>query len=452
MLAKAFLAAVCAAMLTAPLSGAASVSYQLSDAALAARIDGHALHAFSVDTVWRQARARTPEASRSATLETLVAERLLAAHARASHGGALESGLAVAFAPEVALDDRLAATLREVHGKDIEQALQRLPGGTLDGLVLEQPTLDAAAWEQLLGKPGQLRLEISLTAAQQARAAQMVLLRYRLPAGPVATITLLDVYRRQNVQGRVALLQPGGFALQQARQALGVLWLQHWAKGQFGAAALDDLRQVLADQETVLALQRLHGIGADTDAGSSLLDKLAAQTTPTQVQAYYLRHKDQFTRIERVKARHLQLADEAQAQAAYRALQAGEDFAALARKLSRARDAAQGGSLGWVRAQAKPDWLSNMVFAQPPGPPSRPIRAPVGPDDPAYWEIVLVEQVEQGYHPADSETVRYIASRALARETALAQLTAQRSKLLRAAHIDINRRLLDQPLRSLEPA
>jgi hypothetical protein len=452
MLAKAFLAAACAAMLTAPLPGAASVSYQLADAALAARIDGNGLHAFSVDTVLRQARARTPATTRSAMLETLVAERLLAAHARASYGAALESGQAVAFAPDVALDDRLAATLREVHGKEIEQALQRLPGGTLDGLVVEQPALDAAAWEQLVGKPGQLRLDITLTAAQQARAAQMVLLRYRLPAAPVATITLLDVYHRQNVQGRVALLQQNGFALQQARQALGVIWLQHWAQRQFGAAALADLRQVLADQETVLALQRLHGIGADTDTGSSLLDKLAAQVTPAQVQAYYQNHLDQFVRIERVKARHLQLADEAQAQSAYRALQAGEDFATLARKLSRARDAAQGGSLGWVRAQAKADWLSSMAFAQPPGPPSRPIRAPVGPDDPAYWEIVQVEQVEQGHHPADSETVRYIASRALARETALAQLTAQRSKLLRAARIDINKRGLEQPLRTLESA
>ena len=281
------------------------------------------------------------------------------------------------------------------------------------------------------------------------------MLRYRLPDAQGGVLTLYDVYHRQNVQGRVALQgrQPG-YIRQQARLALGVMYAQHWARRQFGDAAVDDLLRAMADAETVVAVQRLHGIGADTHADSTLLDRLAAQTSAAEVQAYYRAHKDEFVRIEKVKARHIRLADEQAAQTVSSALRSGGNFAELARRHSRAPDAAAGGDLGWVRhdgrQEGKPSWLAQLVFTQPEGVPSRPVRAPVGADDSAYWEIVLAEQRVLGHQPPDSETVRYIASRAVAREKAVAQLAALRARLLKEARIEINRRSLDQPLQQLE--
>ncbi|SFM69866.1 peptidylprolyl isomerase [Rugamonas rubra] len=440
--------------LAAALPASAEVNYAVRDAALAARVNGAPLHAFALDTAWRLARAKQPQVSRTAVLETLIGERLLAAAARKSYGeAALYSGQRVGFAQDVALDDQLAGSLRGLYGKELEQVLLRLPGGSLNGVVTERPALDGAALDAVFGKPGQLRLELALGEQQQTRAKAIVVLRYALPNGGKGALSLYDIYRRQNVQGRAQLFaRQADFVQQQAMQSLAALFVLDWARGRFGAAAVDDLRGVFADQEAVLALQRLHGIGIDTDSGSPLLEQLARQVGAAEVQAYYKQHQEEFVRIERVKARHIRLPDEASAQAVYGELRAGGDFAALARRHSRAADARNGGELGWIKHEGKPDWLAQLAFAQDKGEVSRPVRAPVGPHDPAYWEIVLVEQRVNGVQAADSEAVRYVASNAVAREKALAQLAALRAHVLREARIELNRRVLDQALQLLEKA
>ena len=91
-------------------------------------------------------------------------------------------------------------------------------------------------------------------------------------------------------------------------------------------------------------------------------------------------------------------------------------------------------------------WLEQLAFMQPEGQVSRPFRAPVGPNQAAPWEIVLVERRVEAYQAADSEAVRYAARHALAREKAAAQLQALRERLLREARIEVNGKLLDAPL------
>ncbi|GAB2845284.1 hypothetical protein GCM10027277_11700 [Pseudoduganella ginsengisoli] len=445
-------AAVLAAAVSAPAS--AAVRYGVEDPALAARIDAAPLHAFTVDVLWRQARLADTKAARSSTLEVLVAERLLAASARRQWGEAvLLTGQGVGYAHDVALDDQIAALLRNLYRDQLEQTLAQLPGGTLDGLIVGEPVISAATLDAVFGKPGALRLDYSLSPAQVEQAKAVTVLSYRLPGGGKAALSLYDVYRRQNVQGRIALhTRQSGALKQQARQALGVAAVLDWAQARFGAAALADLRQALSDQAITLAVQRLHGIGTDTDSGSALLDRLAAQADMQAVRAYYDQHRDEFRRIEKVKARHVRTDDEGAAQAAYAALKGGMDFAAVARQYSAADDAAHGGDLGWIGASGKTGWLQQLAFAQPPGTPSRPVRAPVGPHDKAYWEIVLVEQRIDGYQPPEAESVRYVASRAIARSTAIAQLAALRARAVREADIELNRSLLDAPLRVLEVA
>jgi hypothetical protein len=452
MLVAAFAGTVACAALSATAS--AAVRFGVDDPALAARIDAAPLHASTLDTLWRQARLADPKAARAATLETLVAERLLAARARAQWGeAALLTGQGVGYAHDVALDDQLAALLRNLYRKDLEQALAQLPGGSLDGLIVAEPVVPAAALDAIFGKPGALRLDYSLTGAQAEQAKAVPVLAYRLPGGGTGTLSLHDVYRRQNVQGRIALhTRQSGALPQQVRQALGVLAVLDWAQNRFGEAALADLRRALSDQAVVVALQRLHGIGADTDSGSALLDRLAAQADRDAIRAYYDQHRDEFRRIDKVKARHLRTHDEAAAQQAYAALKGGADFAVVARKVSIAGNAAQGGDLGWIDAAGKTGWLQQLAFAHAPGEVSRPVRAPVGPHDKATWEIVLVEQRVEGHQPPEAESVRYVASRAIARRTAIAQLAALRERMVREADIELNRTLLDAPLRALEPS
>ncbi|MCE3602678.1 peptidyl-prolyl cis-trans isomerase [Massilia sp. P8910] len=404
----------------------------------AARIDGAPLLAFSVESSWRMARAADPAVQRGATLDALIANRLLAEAARKRFGEAvLSAGQRVGFARDVSIDDQLASTLRTLYGSEMEQDLRQLPGAGLDSLLHPQAVSDAAL-DTVFGKPGALRLDLDLDSAQLAQADRLVLLRFALPHGGDGSITLGDVVRRQNVQGRVALFaRERDFMLRQARVQVAARYVLDWSRRRFGADAVADLRRVLADQGDAQAMLRLHGMGDDQHAGSRLLDQLASQVSPAQVRDWYRRHREDFVRIERVRARHIRLPDEATAQKVAAALAAGTDFATLARRHSVAQDAAAGGALGWVRHQGRPDWLAQLLFAQAEGQVSPPVRSPAGPYAQAPWEIVLVEQRVLGYQEANSESVRYVASRALARETAAAQLTALRAELLRKARIDI---------------
>lgn len=407
--------------------------------AVAARIDGAPLYGFSVDAAWRMALAEDPGAQRKAVLDKLVDDRLLARAARERYGeAALTSGARVAFPREVGFDEQLVGALRMLYGARMEADLSRLAGG-IDAMLRPLARPDDAALDGVTGKAGMLRLETAFSAGQLEAARKLALLRYVLPdGGAEATVTVADIYLRQNVQGRVAILaRDVDFMLQQARQHVAAQYVLHWSRQRFGAAAVDDLRRVLADQSDARALMRMHGVGDDGHGDSALLDRLAAQVGKDAVRAYYREHRDQFTRIERVRARHIRLPDEESAHKAAAALAAGADFAATARRLSVAPDAARGGALGWVPHDSAPGWLAQLLFAQAEGAVSPPVRTAVGPDQPAAWEIVLVEQRVQGYQAADSESVRYVASRALARQAAAAQLADLRRTLLARARVVI---------------
>ncbi|SFF78152.1 Parvulin-like peptidyl-prolyl isomerase [Duganella sp. CF458] len=431
--------AAAAAIVAATLTGANAVAGPATPdaAAVAARIDGKPIYVFTLDTLWQQRRARKPALERRAALDDLVQVRLLAAHAGAP---APKEGasLTVAFAPDVVAEERLVATLREVYGKDIDAAVKALPGATLDSLVTAQQAMPPQQLEAVFGRPGQLKLEIALSDAQLSQAGAVEVLRYQLPGGEPAKVTLFNVYHRQNVQGRLALSQqPAAVAAQQARRIVANAFVQHWARQRFGAEAVADLRKALADGEAVVTLQQLHGVGLDTDSGSPLLNRLAGDASPQEIEAFYHRNKDQFARIDKIRARHIRVANETQAQRVLKALRGGADFAATARKMSRASDAAKGGDLGWISADGDRDWLASLAFSQQPGKPSAPIRAPVGPNETAYWEIVLVEEQVHGAHPLRSETVRYQASRMIALKKAMQQLSEMTDQARRSAQIEI---------------
>lgn len=404
---------------------------------LAARVDGSPLYAFTVDTLWLQKRAGNPGAERRAMLDGLVLQRLLAKRANAVSPRE-DKGMSVAYAPDVQVEKRLAATLREIYGKEIDATVKALPGGSLERLVNAAPPLPPARLETIFGRPGPMLLEIALSEQQQGQAALLDVMRYQLPDGAPARITLFDVYRQQNVQGRLALSQqPAAYALQQARQMMANAFVVHWAGQRFGVDAVSDLRQAIAEGEATLTLQNLHGIGLDTDAGSPLLNRMAGEATAVDIEKFYYQHKDLFARIEKVRARHIRLSDEAQAKQVQKSLQAGASFAATARKLSRAPDAARGGDLGWISADEKKDWLGSLVFSQQPGKPSAPVRTPVAPDVAAAWEIVLVEERVHGVHPLDSETVRYQASRGIAIKRAMQEFEEMVEQARNAGQVEI---------------
>jgi len=407
-------------------------------AVIAARINGEPLYALSVEMMTWLKRTKQPQTSRAQVLEMLIDNRLLAAKARhLFKPDELHPATRVAFARDVALDDQLIAALRARYAQQIEAALKALPGATLTGLVTQETRPTPAVLNAVLGESDKLQLSYAITPEQAAFAKRIVLLRYRLSGRP-GEVTLYDVYHRQNVQGRVELFNRNlDFLTQQAKVALANRFVLDWARQKFGARALEDLRHTLTDQDDVQALLELHGIGHDIDAQSAILSQFAQQVSADEIAAYYHAHKNEFKRIERVKARHIRINDEALANQVSVAAR-HEDFGALAQRYSIADDAKSGGDLGWIVHHDKLSWLEALAYTQPQGEVSRPIRMPADPTDAPVWEIILIEQRIEGYQMPQSEAVRYVAGNAIAREKAVKRIDALRAQALHGARIEIS--------------
>jgi parvulin-like peptidyl-prolyl isomerase len=398
-----------------------------------ARLNDAPLFGLTLDVFFRSARQKDSSLTPAAMLEQLIANRLLAAQVPLRFAQYdLSANRRVAFEPEVALEDQLVASLRPLF--DANNA--PLDDKTLRRWKVESLSPDPALWDQVFGKPGKLLLDYNLNPEQSARAKSVVLLRSQLPAA--RSMTVFDLMRRQNVQGRVEFFNRNfEYVQQQARQRLGSLIVLDWAQRFYGAPAVADLRAALREREQSRALLALHGIGADIDGDSALMDALAQKVSGDEIKAYYFAHKSEFARIVKVKARHIRVADEALAQKVSAQLAKGQDFAQLAQQVSIADDAKQGGDLGWIVHDAPSSWLLDLAFTQNTGQVSPPFRSPVGPNETAVWEIVKVEQREDGYQAIDSESVRHTASRAVASQKAAQQIMELKHQLRKQAKVQV---------------
>ena len=197
---------------------------------------------------------------------------------------------------------------------------------------------------------------------------------------------------------------------------------------------IKDIKQALTYKSYHDGFATYIGIAADIHDDVQYLKDLAKKVTAAEVKSYYQHHKADFKRIERVKAQNINVSDEKTANMIIEQLKKGAKFADLAKQYSMAMDKSTGGDLGWiVHNRNNPNWLSTLAFVQPINIPSRPVRTPTG-----QWEILLVTAKEEGYHPANSETVRYLASQVIARQKMVKEYQYTRKNLIQQADIHIS--------------
>ncbi len=435
-------AAGVALALAMPASGA--VESTLSGPREALRVDGWGVSAPVLQLLLRVVRLREPGAGLADVASGVVQDRLLGTHAAHEVGDAeLFEATRVTQPLPAWADAALAATIEAGFGAALQPALapQRL-----QGLVVRRHDVSAAQLRRLLGQRDTLRLDDRLDAGRERRLRDVTLLEYRFDGGPLQRLSLLDTWQALDVHGRNALFSgDAGFAMQQAARLLRQRTARHWAVTEGGLTVADMavLQQLVADHERRRTLAQRMGAGGDPHAGSPQLEQLKAAVSAEDMAHYYATHRDRFKRVDRVQARHIRCPDEACATAARDALAGGEDFGAVARRLSVAPTRDAGGDLGWLDiADARSRWIAQLAFAQPPGPPTAPIREPAAAGQTAGWDIVQVSQRVMGYHEADSEAVRFAAREALARERAAAGLAALNDRLVAAASIELNAALL----------
>ncbi len=119
--------------------------------------------------------------------------------------------------------------------------------------------------------------------------------------------------------------------------------------------------------------------GAPREAIDALLkDALGAPPGEAELHAWYDDHRQEMARPERVQLRQILTEDRRTAEQARLAVQRGEDFAAVARRLSHDAGAAAGGYQGELARADLPPAFVDVIFSLRPGEVSRVIPAPYG--------------------------------------------------------------------------
>ncbi len=433
-----------AALLAAAAPAGATPRAALADARVAVRIGDWSLSQPALALLGRVARVRRPEAGPAAVAAAAIEDHVLGGHARAAVGDdALFDNRLVAQTPEAAAEASLYASFEAAWHAELAAAFGADGGARF---VVQRHPLARERLRELLGAGAQVRLDDRLAPAREAALAEVVLVDWRIDEHDAGHVTLGDVWRRLTLQERTVLYGgDAGYAMHQAESLVRRAAVRHWvlAHGGLDAADLAGLQALMADHDRRIAFLRWSGAVDADHARSAELERLRKEVSDADIRRWYDAHPDDFRRIERVRARHVRCADEARCDAASAALARGEPFAEVARRWSVAPDAAQGGELGWIdAARARRDWLAQVAFAQPPGPPTAPLHEPSAAPGEGAWQIVEVLERVNGRHAADSEAVRFEAGQAIARERALAGFGALRARLLAGADMELTPPLL----------
>ncbi|MCD8523358.1 MAG: peptidyl-prolyl cis-trans isomerase [Saccharospirillaceae bacterium] len=429
-----------------PATASAGIQYSLEHEKQIARVGDLTLSRTLLDIFLHKQQKAAQASGKTLTLQTilqqLLDDALMAEYAR-RHLSAeqLNPENRVAFASRVERHNRLVSLLRDYFNEPIVASVNALPGKNFSSLVQWNPELTTARLNALIKlQPG---LTIDLTPEQKSAAAGFVVLNTALAES--GSVSLLDIYQRQNVQGRLAL-QSGNldYLHQQTRLYVGGLYVLNWAQKQLSAEDWQALQQVILNQEHRLRLMESMGIHMDIHDDNPALRARAARITDAELRAGYDQHKDDFRVVERAKVRHIRVADQQQADAIVAEIRGGLSFADAVTRYSIAADKHNGGELGWLkRSDTNRTWLHSVAFVQPENQVSPAFRSPQNEGEVVY-EILWVDERVDGYLPLSDEGVRYELSHQLAREALQQDLQALQKQLRTDADIQLNRRLRPQ--------
>ena len=412
---------------------------------VAARVNGEAIPAETLNIFVAATRRANPQASRESILKGLIENRLLAdmADSEHAHGDETREG-SVGYDAQTLHEQQRFRLLRTAYAEEIQAAVSQ--SGITDSLTwLTAPlALSPEALAPMLTL--EQNLYTTMTKAQQAQAAEYVIARYRFAEGePEQTLSLWDLYRRQNIQLKVQMHNMNlGFIREAIKQQLNMEYVFHWFEHESGtsAAAIVAMDRCIDDARQREVMLHEYGLMHDIHDDNPALRAQADAVTAEQVAEYYQQHQNEFVRVDKVRARHLRVNSQEEADRVVAEIKQGLPFEEAVSRYSVADDAGQGGKLGWVdRESRNDDWIRALAFVQPEGRVSAAFRSPTSNDD-AYWEILWVDEKVTGFQPVESESVRYRASMAVARVELQKAFKARLAEASDAASLRVNPELL----------
>lgn len=159
----------------------------------------------------------------------------------------------------------------------------------------------------------------------------------------------------------------------------------------------------------------------------ALLTKVARDAvTPDTLQKTYEQAAKAQKPEEEIHARHILVATEAEAEAVEKRLKAGEDFAKVAKELSK-DTGSDGGDLGWFTREKVVPEFANAAFKLKVGDISAPVKSEFG------WHIIQVLAVRQTQFPpfdqVKGQVTAYVIQKA---QTELVESLRKDAKIVRA--------------------
>lgn len=138
------------------------------------------------------------------------------------------------------------------------------------------------------------------------------------------------------------------------------------------------------EEELLLRLAEERGLTLAGGPRRLALDRLLrsfqqeAGVSAEDVASYYAENREEFRRPERVRLRQILVEDRAAARRVRRQLEAGAEFAEVARRVSREPTAARGGYQGELAREDLPPSLAEVIFELEPGEVSEVVEAAYG--------------------------------------------------------------------------
>lgn len=416
---------------------------------VAARVNGDVIPAATLDVFVAAAQRGKHNVSRESVLKGLIENRLLADMARDEqahehgHGDSERLG-SVGYDALSRVEQQRFRLLRSAYAKELQNAVSQTGHGDSLGYLTSPLELSAEVLSPMLTL--KQNLYTTMTERQQAMSADHVIARYRFAEGePEQTLSLWDLYRRQNIQLKVQMHNLNRDFIREAiKQQLTMEFVFHWFETQSGLSpqAIASVDRCIEDAQQREVMLHEYGLMHDIHDDNPALRARAATVTREQIGQYYREHQDEFVRVERVRARHLRATSQADADRIVAEIKQGLDFDQAVRRYSSAEDASTGGVLGWIdRDSRNDDWIRALAFVQPQGAVSASFRSPTTGEN-AYWEILWVDERVTGFQPEDSESVRYRASMAIAKVELQEAFKARLAEASDAASLRVNPEVL----------
>ncbi|MCA6063355.1 peptidylprolyl isomerase [Thalassolituus marinus] len=423
---------------------AADIRYTLSGENDIAQVGELSVSRPLLDILLTQQKKAAAHSGKPATLQMIlqqvIDDALMAEHARKTMSEEqLLPAVRVEFPWDVVHQRGLVSLLRNHYDQQILAAVAALPGGSFASLVEWNPQLNEALLKEKFAlQPG---LNIAYTEEQLELAKNTPVLTLTLD-GKRQDISLFDIYRRQNVQGRLSLLSADlAFLKDQTRQYVGSLYVLHWSERTLGEKDFATLNQIITNKQQHQQLLRHLGMNADIHDDNPALRAKAATITDEQLQQAYTEHKEDFRVVEKARVRHIRLNDQQQADKVVEEIRQGLPFDKAVERYSVAADKASGGELGWLnRADEKRSWLHSIAFIQPQGVVSPAFRSPQNEGD-IVFEILWVDERVEGYLPLSDKGVRYELAHTMAMEQIMHSVADLQQQLRKDSDIYLNQRL-----------